>query len=111
MSSESGKRRKVTPPQAKATLSEACTCPSAAPVLPLSLVGGDSPEGRRVAYMAVVIQQVIGQLQLVERHDLLHPLGTLSRRIRVVVHSARCGRVGLASHQPGGAMEGIPRAT
>lgn len=61
--------------------------------------------------MAVVIQQVIGQLQLVERHNLLHPLCALSRRVRVVVHSARCGRVCLASHQPGGTMEGIPRAT
>lgn len=66
---------------------------------------------RRVAYMAIVIQQVIGELQLVERHNLLHPLCALSWRIRVVVHSARCGRICLAGHQPGGAMESIPRAT
>lgn len=61
--------------------------------------------------MAIVIQQVIGQLQFVERHNLLHPLCALSWRVRVVVHSARCGRICLAGHQPGGAVEGVPRAT
>jgi hypothetical protein len=61
--------------------------------------------------MAIVIQQVIGQFQLVERHNLFHPLCALSRRVRVVVYSARCSRICLAGHQPGGAMESIPRAT
>lgn len=59
--------------------------------------------------MAIVVQQVIGELQLVERYDLLHPLRALRGRVRVVVHSARGGRICLASHQPGGAVESVPR--
>lgn len=43
--------------------------------------------------MAVVVQQVVGQLELVEGHNLLHPLCTLGRRVRVVVYTAWCGRV------------------
>lgn len=60
--------------------------------------------------MAVVIQQVVGQLELVEGHDLLHPLCTFGRRVRVVVHSAWSGGVRLPGHQPGGAVEGVPGA-
>lgn len=64
--------------------------------------------GKGVAHVAVVIQQVIGQLELVKGHNLLHPLCTLGRRVRVVVYSAWSGRVCLPGHQPGGAVEGVP---
>lgn len=66
--------------------------------------------GAGVAHMAVVIQQVVGQLELVKGHDLLHPLCTLGRRVRVVVYTAWRGGVRLPGHQPGGAVEGVPGA-
>lgn len=59
-------------------------------------------------HVAVFIQQVVGQLELVEGDDLLHPLGPLGRRVRVVVDTARRGGVCLPGHQPGRAVEGIP---
>lgn len=61
-----------------------------------------------VPHVAIVIHQVVGQLEFVKGHDLPHPLGTLGWRVRVEVYSARCGRVGLARHQPGGTVEGVP---
>lgn len=61
-----------------------------------------------VPHVAIVIHQVVGQLEFVKGHDLPHPLGTLGWRVRVEVHSARCGRVGLARHQPGRTVEGVP---
>lgn len=58
--------------------------------------------------MAVIVQQVVGQLELIEGDDLLHPLRPFGWRVRVVVHPAGRGGVGLAGHEPGGAVEGIP---
>lgn len=58
--------------------------------------------------MAVIVQQVVGQFELIEGDDLLHPLRPFGRGVRVVVHPAGRGGVGLAGHQPGGAVEGVP---
>lgn len=58
--------------------------------------------------MAVVIQQVVRQLEFVERDNLLHPLGAFGWRVRVVVDSARGGGVGLPGHQPRRAVESVP---
>lgn len=63
---------------------------------------------RLVPHVAIVVHQVVGQLEFVKGHNLPHPLGTLGWRVRVEVHPARRGRVGLACHQPGGTVEGIP---
>lgn len=41
------------------------------------------------AYMALVIQLVIGQFEFVEANDLSHPRLTRSRRVRVDVHTWR----------------------
>lgn len=59
-------------------------------------------------HVAVFIQQVVGQLELVEGHDLTHPLRALGWRVGVEVHTARRGRVRLACHQPGRTVEGVP---
>lgn len=59
-------------------------------------------------HVAVVAQQVVGQHELVKGHNLAHALCALGRRVGVEVHAARRGRVRLARHQPGRAMEGIP---
>lgn len=58
--------------------------------------------------MPVVIQQIIGQFELIEGNDLLHPLRPFRRGVGVVVHPPGGGRVGFAGHQPGGAVEGVP---
>lgn len=62
----------------------------------------------RNTYMPVVIQQIVGQFELIERNDLLHPLRPFGRGVRVVMDSPGGGGVGFAGHQPGGAVEGIP---
>lgn len=69
---------------------------------------GDGAVARGATHMAIVIQQIVGQLELVEGDNLLHPLGPLGRRVRVVVHAARRGGVCLPGHQPGRAVEGVP---
>lgn len=58
--------------------------------------------------MPVVIQQIVRQFELIERNDLLHPLRPFGRGVRVVMDSPGGGGVGFASHQPGGAVEGVP---
>lgn len=77
---------------------------------------GSSPPGQPRArhlfpgdtYMPVVIQQIVGQFELIERNDLLHPLRPFRRGVRVVMHPPGGGGVGFAGHQPGGAVEGVP---
>lgn len=59
-------------------------------------------------YMPVVIQQIVGQFELIERNDLLHPLRPFGRGVGVVMDSPGGGGVGFAGHQPGGAVEGVP---
>lgn len=58
--------------------------------------------------MAVVIQQVVGELEAVKRYGLLHPLGSTGGRVWVKVHPAGGHHVSASRHQPGGAVERIP---
>lgn len=58
--------------------------------------------------MPVVIQQIVGQFELIEGNDLLHPLRPFGRGVRVVMDPPGGGGVGFAGHQPGGAVEGVP---
>lgn len=57
--------------------------------------------------MAVLVQLVIRQLQLVERDDLLHPCGAGRRRIRMQVDARRRDRIGFAGHHPAGAVQSM----
>lgn len=57
--------------------------------------------------MSVVIQQVVGELETVKGHSLLHPLGSAGWRVWVKVHPAGGYDVGPPCHQPGGAVESI----
>lgn len=57
--------------------------------------------------MSVVIQQVVGELEGVEGHGLLHPLGSTGRRVWVEVHPAGGYDISSSCHQPGGAVERI----
>lgn len=50
--------------------------------------------------MAVVVGEVVCQLQFVERHDLLHPMAPPCGRIGMNVDSRRHRRVCLARHRP-----------
>lgn len=59
-------------------------------------------------HVAVVVQQVVGQFEFIKGDDLLHPLGTFGRRVRVIVDSARRGGVSFTGNQPRRAVEGVP---
>ena len=48
----------------------------------------------------MLVRYVVGELELVEGDDLLHPGLPGSRRIRVDVHPLWHFRIGLASHHP-----------
>lgn len=50
--------------------------------------------------MSIVVQLVVGQLELVKGDNLLHPLGSGGRRVRVDVHPGRRHGVSLASDHP-----------
>lgn len=52
----------------------------------------------RNTYMPVVIQQIVGQFELIEGNDLLHPLRPFGRGVRVVMDSPGGGGVGFAGH-------------
>lgn len=54
--------------------------------------------------MTVLIQLVVRQLQLVERHDLLHPCGARRRRVGMQVDSRRRYRIRFAGNHPAGAV-------
>lgn len=60
-----------------------------------------SPSPQQGPHVAVVIQEVVGQLELVEGHDLPHPLRALGRGVGVEVDAARSCRLGSARCQPG----------
>ena len=51
-------------------------------------------------YKSVLVRDVVGELELVERDELLHPLLARTRRIRMNVHPFGHFRVGFASHHP-----------
>ena len=48
----------------------------------------------------MLVGDVVGELELVEGDDLLHPLLPRGRAVRVDVHALRHLRVGLARHHP-----------
>ena len=55
-------------------------------------------------YMSVLVQVVVGELQLVEGDRLLEPVGAGSRAVRVDVEAAGHVRLGLARHHPLGVV-------
>ena len=54
----------------------------------------------------MLVGDVVGELELVEGDDLLHPLLPRRRAVRVDVHALRHLRVGLARHHPPAASNG-----
>ena len=63
-----------------------------------------------LTYMAILIQLIVGELQLVKGDDLLHPLSTLGRGVRVDMDPWRTVGVCLARHHPAARVEGVPVA-
>ena len=61
--------------------------------------------------MAVLIQLIVGELELVEGDDLLHPLGALGGGVRVDVDAGRGVGVSLARHHPAARVECVPGGT
>ncbi len=57
--------------------------------------------------MPIIIELIVGELELVEGHDLFHPGGAFRRRIRMDVYSRRRIRVRLARHHPAARVEGV----
>ena len=60
-----------------------------------------------MTYVAVVVQLVVGQLELVKGDDLFGPLGAFGRRVRMNVDPRRRVGVRFARHHPAGAVEGV----
>lgn len=58
--------------------------------------------------MSIVIQQVVCELERVEGHSLLHPLGSAGGRVWVEVHPARSYDISTPCYQPGRAVKSIP---
>ena len=58
--------------------------------------------------MAVLIQLIVGELELVEGDDLLHPLGALGGGVWVDVDAGRGVGVSLARHHPAARVECVP---
>lgn len=50
--------------------------------------------------MAILVELIVGQLQLVEGHYLLHPVGAGGRRIGMHMNTWRRYGVRLARHHP-----------
>ena len=57
--------------------------------------------------LAVLVQLVVGQLDLLEGDDLLPQLFSCVWRVRVIVEPMGRGRVSLARHQPRGPVVGV----
>lgn len=53
-----------------------------------------------ISYMPEGIQVVVGEFQLLEGHQLPHPVRARGRRVGVDVEPSRHGRLCLASHHP-----------
>lgn len=53
-----------------------------------------------LSYMPEGIQVVVGELQLLEGHELPHPVRSSGRRVRVHIQPARHGGFCLPSHHP-----------
>lgn len=58
--------------------------------------------------MSLVVQFVVGELQLVETDHLPHPGVARRQRVRVDVGARRHGGVGVSSHHPLGAVVHVP---
>lgn len=61
-----------------------------------------------VPYVSLVVQFVVGELQLVETDHLPHPGVARRQRVRVDVGTGRNGRVGVPGHHPLGAVVHVP---
>ena len=59
-------------------------------------------------YVALVVQLVVGQFQLVEADHLAHPRLSRGRGVRVDVDSGRHRRVGVPRYHPLGAVVHVP---
>ncbi len=59
------------------------------------------------AHLSILVQLVVGQLDLLEGHDLLPQLLPGVGTVRMWIQPPRRGRVGLAGHQPRGAVVGV----
>ena len=57
--------------------------------------------------MSVLVQLIVGEFELVEGHNLLHPLSSLGRGVRVDVDPRGGVGVGLAGHNPTRSVECI----
>lgn len=58
--------------------------------------------------MSIVVQLIIGELELVEGDRLFHPVRSAGGAIGVHVYPWRRDRVGSACHNPGAAVESVP---
>ena len=58
--------------------------------------------------MSVIVQLVVGKLELVEADHLLHPLGALGGGVGVHVDAGRRVGVRLPRHHPARGVEGVP---
>lgn len=54
--------------------------------------------------MSIFVQLVIGELQFVKGHDLLHPIGADGWRVGMHMNPGRGNGIRLASHHPAGAV-------
>ena len=55
--------------------------------------------------MSILIEQVVGELDILEKNSLPHPLNTGGRRVRMHVEAAVFVRLGLAGDAPFGVVE------
>ena len=58
-------------------------------------------------HMPVVVHQIIGKLQFIKGHDLLHPLGSLGGGVGVDMDPPRHVGIRLSRHHPARAVEGV----
>lgn len=63
---------------------------------------------RLSTYMALIIQFVVGQLQLVEADHLPHPSLPRGRRVRMNIHPGRHRGISIPCHHPLRAVVNIP---
>ena len=59
-------------------------------------------------YLPILVQLVVGELDLLEGHNLLGELVSSEGTVGVTVEAVRWRRVALASNQPAGPVVGIP---
>lgn len=69
---------------------------------------GGSARPRGHTYKAVLVRDVVGELELVKGDGLGHPLLAGGRAVGVDVHAFGHLRVGLAGHHPAGVVELVP---